>query len=116
MKYTMAEEQVRLTNGETDFKPKVVWLGTHDHSADEVQKMVRDARFGKNDTKASKGVEAVQEILKDAPMRSRKFTMHSGHSASETAQPKDCIREARVASQQSWWLVDVIAAELSDPM
>jgi len=106
MKYTMAEEQVRLTNGETDFKPKVVWLGTHDHSADEVQKMVRDARFGKNDTKASKGVEAVQEILKDAPMRSPEVydALRALGIGDRTA--KDCIREARVHHNKAggWWM------------
>ena len=106
MKYTMAEEQVTLSNGDHDFKPKVVWLGTHDHSADEVQKMVRDARFGKNDTKASKGVEALQEILKDAPMRSPEVydALKALGIGDRTA--KDCIREARVHHNKAggWWM------------
>jgi hypothetical protein len=107
MKYTMAEEQVTLSNGDHDFKPKVVWLGTHDHSADEVQKMVRDARFGKNDTKASNGVKIIQEILATAPMLSTEVYDALKIAGIGDRTQKDCTREARVHHNlrgKRWWM------------
>jgi RecA-family ATPase len=105
MKYRMTEAPVTMKNGEIDYKPKVEWLGQHENSADEVNKKVRDARYGK-DTKGSKGVEVVKELLAKAPMRSPDvYAALTAAGVGERTQ-KDCCRDAGVHHNKrgGWWM------------
>jgi len=105
MKYKIVDAEVTLSDGTTDTKPRIEWLGAHSLTADDVSAIDKAAAANPRDTKCEAAKMLLLSML-DAPRRSPEIYEAGRKELIGERTMKDAIKELGIHhnKRDGWWM------------